>query len=40
VVGQADVVIGTGADRLLGTVNAFIDNGEDLRESRVKPGAR
>ena len=39
VVGQADVLIGLELTDFWNTVNAYIDNGENLRESRTKPGA-
>ena len=39
VVGQADVLIGLELTDFWNTVNAYIDNGENLRESRVKSGA-
>src|ERR1051325_10190015 len=38
VVGQADVLIGLELTDFWNTVNAFIDNGENLRESRIKSG--
>jgi thiamine pyrophosphate-dependent acetolactate synthase large subunit-like protein len=38
VVSQADVLIGLELTDFWNTVNAFIDNGENLRESRVKSG--
>ncbi len=38
--GQADVVLGLELSDFWGTVNAYIDNGEDLRESRIKPNAK
>jgi acetolactate synthase I/II/III large subunit len=40
VVGQADVLIGLELTDFWNTVNAYIDNGENLRESRVKTGAK
>jgi len=39
VVGQADVLIGLELTDFWNTVNAYVDNGENLRESRVKSGA-
>jgi len=39
VIGQADVLIGLELTDFWNTVNAYIDNGENLRESRTKPGA-
>jgi acetolactate synthase-1/2/3 large subunit len=38
VVGQADVLIGLELTDFWNTVNAYIDNGENLRETRVKSG--
>ncbi|HZP77895.1 MAG TPA: thiamine pyrophosphate-dependent enzyme [Pseudolabrys sp.] len=38
--GQADVVLGLELADFYGTVNAYIDNGEDLREPRTKPNAK
>src|SRR5438045_9692713 len=40
IVGQADVLIGLELTDFWNTVNAYIDNGENLRESRIKSGAR
>src|SRR2546423_9246192 len=39
VVGQADVLIGLELTDFWNTVNAYIDNGENLREPRIKSGA-
>src|SRR2546429_9754659 len=38
VVGQADVLIGLELTDFWNTVNAYIDNGENLREPRIKSG--
>src|SRR5258708_6681375 len=40
VVGQADVLIGLELTDFWNTVNAYIDNGENLREPRVKSNAK
>src|SRR5258707_4475436 len=40
VVGQADVLIGLELTDFWNTVNAYIDNGENLREPRIKAGAK
>src|SRR5207244_4288251 len=40
VVGQADVLIGLELTDFWNTVNAYIDNGENLREPRTKAGAK
>ena len=43
-IGQADVILGMELSDYWGTVNSYIDNGEDdgegLRESRIKPGTK
>ena len=39
-VGQADVVLGLEVSDFWSTVNQYIDNGEGLRESTVKPGTK
>ena len=39
-IGQADVVLGLELSDFWGTVNRYIDNGENLRESVVKPGTK
>src|SRR5205807_10318936 len=38
--GQADVIIGLEITDFWNTVNAFVDNGENLRESRIKAGTK
>jgi thiamine pyrophosphate-dependent acetolactate synthase large subunit-like protein len=37
---QADVILGLELSDFWGTVNAYIDNGENLRESKIKPGTK
>lgn len=37
---QADVILGLELSDFWGTVNAYIDNGENLRESRIKPDTK
>ena len=37
---QADVVLGLELSDFWGTVNSYIDNGQNLRESKVKPDAK
>ena len=37
---EADVVLGLELSDFYGTVNHYIDNGENLRESRIKPGTK
>jgi acetolactate synthase-1/2/3 large subunit len=40
VIGQADVIVGMELSDFWNTVNAYVDNGENLRESRIKPGTK
>jgi acetolactate synthase-1/2/3 large subunit len=39
-IGQADVILGLELSDFYGTVNTYIDNGENLRESKIKPGTK
>jgi acetolactate synthase-1/2/3 large subunit len=37
---EADVILGLELSDFYGTVNTYIDNGENLRESKIKPGTK
>src|SRR6185437_6038572 len=39
-IAQADVILGLELSDFYGTVNHYIDNGENLRESNIKPGTK
>jgi acetolactate synthase-1/2/3 large subunit len=39
-IAQADVILGLELSDFYGTVNTYIDNGENLRESKIKPGTK
>jgi acetolactate synthase-1/2/3 large subunit len=39
-IAQADVILGLELSDFYGTVNAYIDNGENLRESKIKLGTK
>jgi acetolactate synthase-1/2/3 large subunit len=39
-IAQADLILGLELSDFYGTVNTFIDNGENLRESGIKPGTK
>jgi thiamine pyrophosphate-dependent acetolactate synthase large subunit-like protein len=39
-VAQADLILGLELSDFYGTVNTFIDNGENLREPKIKPGTK
>ncbi len=39
-IANADVILGLELSDFYGTVNAYIDNGENLRESKIKPGTK